>query len=412
MRNTTDRIRPVIVFQILLVSPLGHNCQFQQRFESLSTFSFSINAIRRTFRFCSIRSRLISLATNMTSPRMYHTSTFIPQDTTVLIAGGFNPSSISALITADRFLVTNDSLPIVSTKNMSIARFDHTADLVPASNLVLLSGGTSGTFLPHNTAELFNPISGVTSTISMSTERATHKSAAIHNANKIVLIGGQNSSYIAINTGDVFDGTRFYPVQNTMIEGRVGHTVTYLPTIDKVLITGGSNGNPDQVVFSDTVEFYDVKTNRFQRLANVRMSSRRAGHTATYIPAPVNQVLIVGGGSNETTVLDTFDIFDVSTLKFIKSGTMKEKRTFHTSTLLTNNKQVLLVSGRTSVTDDQLAACELFNPVTMSSSLVECLNERRFFHTATLVPSTGNVFVCGGVDSNKQALASCELLEL
>ena len=347
----------------------------------------------------------------MTSPRIYHTSTFIPQDNSVLIAGGFNPSTISPLITTDRFLVTNDSLPMAASKNMSVARYDHTADIIPSTNIVLLAGGMNDAYLPHSTAELFNPISGATNTISLSIERATHKSVVIPNANKIVLIGGQNSSYIAINTGDVFDGTQFHSIENTMIEGRVGHTVTYLPTIDKVLITGGSNSNPDQVVFSDTVELYDVKTNRFQRLSNVRMSSRRAGHTATYIPAPVNQVFIVGGGSNETIVLDTFDIFDVSTLKFVKSGTMKEKRTFHTSNLLANNKQVLLVSGRTSVTDDQLASCELFNPITMSSSVVQCLNEPRFFHTATLVPSTGNVFVCGGVDSNKQALASCELLK-
>jgi hypothetical protein len=67
--------------------------------------------------------------------------------------------------------------------------------------------------------------------------------------------------------------------------------------------------------------------------------------------------LNVGGGSNQTNVLNTFDIFDVSTRSFIKSGTMKTKRTFH---------------------------------------------------TATLIPPTGKVLVCGGVDSNKQVLASCE----
>lgn len=347
----------------------------------------------------------------MTSPRIYHTSTFIPQDASVLITGGLDPSRVAPQITTDRFFVLNNSLPMATTRNMSVARFQHTADLIPSSSLVLLAGGVNGDFAPDATAELFNPISGITSTISMSMERIAHRSAVIPNANKIVLIGGQNASFMAVNTGDVFDGTQFSPVRNTMVEERVGHTATYLPTINKVLITGGANNIPDGADFSNTVELYDVQTNRFQRLSNIRMSSGRAGHTATYIPAPFNQVLIVGGGSNESTVLDTFDIFDVSTLKFIRSGTMKEKRTFHTATLLKNNKQILLTGGRTSVTDDQLASCELFNPMTFSSSTLKCLNEPRFFHTATLIPSTGNVFICGGVDSNQQAMGNCELFK-
>ncbi len=122
--------------------------------------------------------------------------------------------------------------------------------------------------------------------------------------------------------------------------------------------------------------------------------------------------MIARGGSNEINVLDTFDIFDVSSLTFAKSGTMKKKRTFHTATLLKHNKMILFTGGRTSVIDDQLAPCELFNPVTMTSLVLNCLNEPRFFHTATLIPPTGNVFVCGGVGSNKQVLASCERFAL
>jgi hypothetical protein len=348
----------------------------------------------------------------MTSARIYHTSTYISQDNSVLITGGFNPSTITALVTTNKFKMNHDSVPMIPSKNLSVARYYHTADLVPSSNLVLIAGGMNSKYLPLNTAELFNPISGVTSTISMSTERAAHQSAVIPKSNKIVLIGGENSSYIPINTGDVYDGTQFMLVQNTMMHGRAGHTVTYLPTINKVLITGGSNGNPDDLIFYDTVELYDVTTNRFQSLHNIRMSSRRAGHTATYIPTPVNKVFIVGGGSNGTNILDTFDVFDVSTLSFVKSGTMKKKRSFHTATLLEKSKLILLAGGRASITEYQLAPCELVNSVTMTSTVLNCLNEPRFFHTATLIPSTEDVFMCGGIDSNRQVLARCERFEL
>ena len=404
-----DSNQPFITFQICLVHPID---QIQQRFESLSTFSIPIKRLLQTLRFCSINIHSTSIISNMTSGRIYHASTYISQDNSVLITGGFNPSTITALATTNKFKVNKDSSSMIPSKNMSMARYDHTEDVVPSSGLVLISGGMNSEFMPHNTAELFNSISGMTSTVAMSTERATHKSAVISQSNKIVLIGGQNSSYLPINTGDVYDGTRFRLVPNTMMHGRVGHTITYLPTINKVLITGGSNGNTDELVFFDTVELYDVASNRFQPLSNIRMSSRRAGHTATYIPVPLNKVLIVGGGSNETNVLDTFDLFDVSTLSFVKSGPMKKKRTFHTATLLKNNKTILLAGGRTSVIDDQLAPCELFDSVSITSTVFNCLNEPRFFHTATFIPTTGGVFMCGGIDSNKQVLANCEHVEL
>jgi hypothetical protein len=343
----------------------------------------------------------------MSSGRMYHTSTFLSYENSVLITGGFNPSTITALVTTNKFIVINDTLPMASSKNMSAARYYHTADVVSSLNLVLIAGGMNSTYMPHNTAELFNSNSGVTSIIPMSTARAAHASAVISNLNKIVLIGGENSSYLTMNSGDVFDGTQFEPVKNTMMHGRVGHTMTYLPTVNKVLITGGSIGNADDTKFTDTIEFYDVTTNMFQT-STIHMSSKRAGHTATYIPAPFNKVFIVGGGSNQTNILNTFDIFDVATLSFVASGTMKSKRAFHTATLLKNNNAVLLAGGRTSITDDQLAPCEIFNPLTMSSVVLKCLNVPRYFHTATLIPSTGDVLMCGGVDSNKQILASCE----
>jgi hypothetical protein len=113
----------------------------------------------------------------MTSGRMYHENTFISHDNSILITGGFNPSKIIALATTNKFMVLNDSLTMISSKNMSTARYDHTADLVPSWGLVLIAGGMNSAYMPHNTAELFNPISGVTNIIQMSIERATHKSA-------------------------------------------------------------------------------------------------------------------------------------------------------------------------------------------------------------------------------------------
>jgi hypothetical protein len=95
----------------------------------------------------------------MTSGRIYHTSTYIAQDNSVLIAGSFNPSTITALPTTNNFTMNKDSVPLIPSKNMSVARYDHTAGLILSSGLVLIAGGMNSKYLPFDTAELFNPIS-------------------------------------------------------------------------------------------------------------------------------------------------------------------------------------------------------------------------------------------------------------
>ena len=92
------------------------------------------------------------------------------------------------------------------------------------------------------------------------------------------------------------------------------------------------------------------------------------------------------------------DVFDIATMSFISpSNTMSSKRRYHTMTLLSNGK-VLLIGGQNGTTS--LSSCEIIDPTNQnySSTPVASLNIGRFYHTATLISTNGNetVLVCGG----------------
>jgi WD40 repeat protein len=163
----------------------------------------------------------------------------------------------------------------------------------------------------------------------------------------------------------------------------------------------------------DTIELYNFDSNMFESLDSIRMSTPRSLHTATYIPSPYNQVLIVGGTNNGTNTLNTYEIFSVSTLSLIKTGTIQSKRAFHTATLLKNNVDILINGGYSldeaiNVSSQSMAPCEIFNMTTMASTIVANMNVPRASHTAILLPNSGAVLCCGGVSSSNAALASCE----
>jgi hypothetical protein len=134
------------------------------------------------------------------------------------------------------------------------------------------------------------------------------------------------------------------------------------------------------------------------------MSAQRANHTATYLPSPLNMILIAGGGQ------PTFDLFNGTTLSFeIYGGSMMFDRSEHTATLL-DNGLVLLIGGRSVTASEVFLSCEIFDPTNKSFSLGSSLNIARYGHTATLIESDNQtILICGGRDSNNTLLNSCEL---
>lgn len=349
----------------------------------------------------------------MSLPRYQPSDAITADGISVIISGSSTiydfPSP--SLSTIDTF---NEDGVLVSSKNMSVPRNFHTTNYFPSSNTILFAGGINapnGTKLQN--AELFNLSTSTSTLINMSTIRFDHQSVVINSLNKIILIGGTNENGTESITGDVFNGTTFTPALNQMQNGRRYHTITYLPTIRKVLIAGGETTIDCNRTILNTIELYNIDTNMFETLNTVKMSSPRLLHTATYISSPLPLVIFIGGSSNGTNTLNTYEIFNVTSLTLTTNGTIQSARAAHSATLLNSNNSILLVGGYTSneeinLSTQPIAPCEIFNITTMSSITVANINTPRALHTAVSMANTDEVLCCGGVNSNNVALSSCE----
>lgn len=162
--------------------------------------------------------------------------------------------------------------------------------------------------------------------------------------------------------------SRFTSVPAKMSSRRAGHTATLLDD-GTVLIAGGFSSATLPARALATAELYDPIVGTFTALAS-RMQSRRTGHAASKLAD--GRVLITGGQTtdNDANGSDTAEIYDPATKAFASiPAHMTSPRGGHISALLPNGR-VLIAGGY----DDQctgLDSAETFNPATQKFSLLE-----------------------------------------
>lgn len=310
--------------------------------------------------------------------RMLHPSVYAHNIDATLIIG-----ECCTTMSIDGFFVSNDSM--IKQGDMTTTRASHTADYLP-DGLVLIVGFPVSPDLHHLnnsnsrcSADLYDPQAMKTyKTGGMNDCRLRHTSSVMkaENSTKVLIAGGGGRS--ALNSAEVFHGKNgsFHGVSNTMPEDWKFHTSTALPTGD-VIIAGGCD---DEHNCWNTLLLYNSQSNLFYPLPN-RLSTKRSRHTATYIPS-IESILFVSNG--------TFDLFYVPILTFISKGITIENRQEHTATLLLDDR-VLITGGSSG-----LATCEIYDPVRNRFIPAANMSQGRYWHSATLLPKTGEVLVCGG----------------
>lgn len=290
-------------------------------------------------------------------------------------------------------------------------RYSVTADPIPLSRKILLAGGADiDKNTVFKTTALFDPILNTMTMIDMSNVRMQHVSAIAISSNKIVLIGGLDTltSLTYGDTGDVYNGSVFEPVENKLDTGRILHTGTYLPTIDKMPIAGGQVYVSSAFVPLNSIELFDVKSNKFEGTIG-NMSLARFAHTATYIPAPINKVFILGGAAASSLYLRNYTIFDVETMQIVSSGELENAYYGHSVTLLKDEETVLILGYDVY---ERVPICQTFNVKIEQLTTVICPKTPRLLHSATVVESTGKILLCQGVmlnDTTAIHLKDCEL---
>jgi N-acetylneuraminic acid mutarotase len=223
----------------------------------------------------------------------------------------------------------------------------------------------------------------------MQTARKYH-SAALLPSGKVLVVGGSNDLDGYPTSVELYDPeVNSWIPAGTLTIGRDWPTATLLPS-GKVLVVGGFNREQPRPT---EVELYDPVANNWMPAAP--LGTARSGHTATLLPN--GKVLVVGGyGMSEAM---SVELYDPETDSWVYAAPIGTVRGNHTATLLPSGK-VLVVGGDQGRSSDGLydrsvASAELYDPVADRWTPAATLTDRRFSHTATLLPS-GKVVVLGG----------------
>jgi N-acetylneuraminic acid mutarotase len=328
----------------------------------------------------------------MNIARFGHTATLLPNGK-VLVAGGSDDNN-NGLASAELFDPTTGKW--TETGIMGEARCYHTATLLP-NGKVLVAGGIKflGRFLDRalSSTELYDPATGKwTDGGALSTERMNHTATLLPNG-KVLVAGGSiyDGNICTLTTAELYDAaTDKWTETGEMNTARAGHPAVLL-TNGKVLVAGGKNS----IATTDSLigaELYDPATRKWTD-ADAMLFTGRCDHTATVLKN--GSVLVTGGwyGAGKNSLLS--ETYDPATGKWEKTGNMSFQRASHTATLLPDGTVLVAGGGAANRSNNNQPITEVFNPATGKWSNCGAMSVGRLNHTATLLPN-GKVLIAGG----------------
>lgn len=302
-------------------------------------------------------------------------------------------------------LVTLAGSRWTSTGSMAERRRDHTATLLRDGKVLVVGGRGNSNTLAYNSAELYDPATGLwTPVIRSMTEARSHHTATLLRNGKVLVVGGAGSTGARLTSAELYDpanGT--WTPAGSLSTARDSHTATLLKN-GKVLIVGGINTNG----WLKSVELYDPDDGNGTWVTQPNLNESRYGHTATLLQN--GKVLVTGGElpGNPSPGHGSTETYDPATGSWTRTANMNEGRFHHTATLLPDGK-VLVVGGQfrnevpiiigTAGACDARRRAEVYDPNVNPGAgawvPVGSLGQSRSEHMAVLLAS-GKVLVAGG----------------
>jgi len=193
----------------------------------------------------------------------------------------------------------------------------------------------------------------------------------------VLVVGGVSASTGFQNTAELFDpSTGVWTLTGSLFYYRFGHTATRLND-GKVLVTGGltysvvPRSHDDS---TDSTEIYDPASGNWSSVGKLNMARRY--HTATLLPN--GQVFVVGGLQHDLYTggflkLKSSELYDPATFVWTLAGDLGTQRAGHTETLLGGGRRFpveppfhiahVLVAGGDPVPEysQPLASCEVYS---------------------------------------------------
>ena len=138
-----------------------------------------------------------------------------------------------------------------------------------------------------------------------------------------------------------------------------------------------------------------------------RSPSIGAAGTATRL---LNGKVLIAGGQSGDSSLDSAELYDPLTGVFSPTGSMSDRRSYHTATLLTDGRVLIAGGHRFNHPASAIATAELYDPATGAFTPTASMSIARQDHTATRLPD-GRVLIAGGYDQGQIGLASAEIYD-
>lgn len=220
--------------------------------------------------------------------------------------------------------------------------------------------------------------------------RIWHTATLLRDGRVLVVGGSLRAPDALVNDG--FDTAQsaievYDPSADTWTRGqslrdrRVDHTATLLED-GRVLVVGGDveNGKMSQPL--GTAEIYDPVRDTWVSVPSLMKPDR---NTATRLRD--GRVLVVHGG--------TAEVYDPAANRWAAAGSLTVARSATTATLMPSGRVLATGGLGGQYRDGADANCDVYIPEQNRWVAVAPLKERRFSHTATLLPD-GSVLVAGG----------------
>ena len=333
------------------------------------------------------------------------------------------------------------------TGNLNVARYNHTATLLPSGEVLVTGGiGVNGNSMSLASAELYNPKTGKwTVTRSMTAGRTSLTATLLQNG-EVLVVGGSDYQIRCYATAELYNpSTGTWTLTGSMTQPRCLHSATRLPD-GRVLVSGGVNSiyDTDTATVSGS-EIYNPATGTWTATGSLNVSRASA---ATLL-LDDGEVLTAGGynntgSSNPNTYLTSAELYDPSTQVWTNTASMSPgaglpsppalltngdaliaiDAQFYTPALATwsatgplpaiangPTKAVALANGNVLGTGCQCkstskvypcraastAVADLYSFSTNTWSQTGSMNYSRFSQTMTLL-SNGQVLVAGGYE--------------
>ncbi|HKT24956.1 MAG TPA: kelch repeat-containing protein [Terriglobales bacterium] len=292
---------------------------------------------------------------SLTTARMQHGATLLPNGK-LLVTGGYDLSAPGTQF--DPVFKSTEIYDPATAKftvgpEMWFPRRYHVATLLKDGR-VLITGGIQlrGTgFGASGNTEIYDPATNqfVLGQRLVESGRWLHTATLLPDG-RVLIAGGRSNNCSAsceifsLNTAEIFDpATGMFSPTGSLSIGRFGHSATLLPD-GRVMILGGTTTEeigPSQQV--QTAEVYDPGTGKFHFLGYTALG--RGLHALTLLNN--GRYLLVGGYNQNDSPTGTTECFDTVTRASAPGPDMNDWRIRATAVRL-NSGEVLIVGGNNS----------------------------------------------------------------